>query len=136
MFCHHAELQQNRLSALHQSMMHFCRFSVTRDDLVVAMPTDKRHFPIVEASKAWRKDMRTFVALANETVASEYAHFGDSPEVWGYYPDDEPLKGLHPGDSRSALTPFLAHEVCNIPLHRSYTVFAQAIQLLHTRPFV
>jgi hypothetical protein len=117
-------------------MMHFCRFSVTRDDLVVAMPTDKRHFPIVEASKAWRKDMRTFVALANETVASEYAHFGDSPEVWGYYPDDEPLKGLHPGDSRAALTPFLAHEVCNIPLHRSYTVFAQAIQLLHTRPFV
>ncbi len=80
--------------------------------------------------------MRTFVALANETVASEYAHFGDSPEVWGYYPDDEPLKGLHPGDSRAALTPFLAHEVCNIPLHRSYTVFAQAIQLLHTRPFV
>jgi hypothetical protein len=117
-------------------MMHFCRFSVTRDDLVVAMPTDKRHFPIVEASKAWRKDMRTFVALANETVASEYAHFGDSPEVWGYYPDDEPLKGLHPGDSRAALTPFLAQEVCNIPLHRSYTVFAQAIQLLHTRPFV
>jgi len=136
MFCHHAELQQNRLSALHQSMMHFCRFPVTRDDLIVAMPTDKRHFPIVEASKAWRKDMRTFVALANETVASEYAHFGDSPEVWGYYPDDEPLKGLHPGDSRAALTPFLAHEVCNIPLHRSYTVFAQAIQLLHTRPFV
>ncbi|KAL0040094.1 hypothetical protein WJX79_006208 [Trebouxia sp. C0005] len=86
------------------------KFPVTRDDLVVAMPTDKRHFPIVEASRAWRKDIRTLVALANETVASEYAHFGNSSEVWGYYPDDEPLKGLHPGDSRAALTPFLAHE--------------------------
>ena len=89
---------------------------MTRDDLVVAMPTDKRHFPIVEASKAWRKEMRTFVALANETVASGYAHFENSLEVWGYYPDDEPLKGLHPGDSRAALTPFMAHEVCNISL--------------------
>ena len=89
---------------------------MTRDDLVIAMPTDKRHFPIVEASKAWRKEMRTFVALANETVASGYAHFEDSSEVWGYYPDDEPLKGLHPGDSRAALTPFMAHEVCNISL--------------------
>ncbi|KAL0044069.1 hypothetical protein WJX82_007075 [Trebouxia sp. C0006] len=86
------------------------KFPVTRDDLVIAMPTDKRHFPIVEASKAWRKEMRTFVALANETVASGYAHFEDSSEVWGYYPDDEPLKGLHPGDSRAALTPFMAHE--------------------------
>ena len=89
---------------------------MTRDDLVIAMPTDKRHFPIVEASKAWRKEMRTFVALANETVASGYAHFEDSSEFWGYYPDDEPLKGLHPGDSRAALTPFMAHEVCSISL--------------------
>lgn len=32
-----------------------CRFSVTRGDLVAAMPTDERHFPIVKASKAWRK---------------------------------------------------------------------------------
>ncbi|DBA83020.1 TPA: hypothetical protein ACH3X1_006796 [Trebouxia sp. C0004] len=86
------------------------KFPVTRDDLVVAMPTDQRHFPIVEASKAWRKSMRTFVALANETVSSQYAQPGNSSEVWGYYPDDEPLKGLHPGDSRAALTPFLAHE--------------------------
>ncbi len=105
------------------------------------MPTDQRHFPIVEASKAWRKNTRTFVALANETVASEYAHFGDSSEVWGYYPDDEPLKGLHPGDSRAALTPFLAHEVCTISLIHilnfySYLlvftcIFTQPAQLVH-----
>ena len=109
------------------------------------MPTDQRHFPIVEASKAWRKEMRTFVALANETVASGYAHFGDSSEVWGYYPDDEPLKGLHPGDSRAALTPFMAHEVCNISLGHilyfySYSlmfncIVTQPTQFLHEWPF-
>ena len=108
------------------------------------MPTDKRHFPIVEASKAWRKELRTFVALANDTVASGYAHFEDSSEVWGYYPDDEPLKGLHPGDSRAALTPFMAHEVCCILLliftfvHLFiciFDLFTQPTQLLHECPF-
>ncbi|KAL3156131.1 hypothetical protein ABBQ32_012426 [Trebouxia sp. C0010 RCD-2024] len=89
------------------------KFPVTRGDLVAALPTDKRHFPIVEASKAWRKDMRTYVALGNETVAAAHAVTSESQEVWGYWPDDNPLKGLHPGDSRAALTPFLAHEAFN-----------------------
>lgn len=94
------------------------------------MPTDQRHFPIVEASKAWRKNMRTLVAMANETVASEYAHFGDSSEVWGYYPDDAPLKGLHPGDSRAALTPFLAHEVCILSL--TYILYLYSYLLMYS----
>jgi len=81
--------------------------------LVAAMPTDERHFPIVESSKAWRRDMRTFVALANETVAAEHSKSSGSREVWGYYPDDNPLKGLHPGDTRAAIAPFMAHEVCD-----------------------
>lgn len=60
--------------------------------------------------------MRTYVALGNETVAAAHAVTSESQEVWGYWPDDNPLKGLHPGDSRAALTPFLAHEVwdCHI----------------------
>ena len=55
--------------------------------------------------------MRTYVALSNESVAAAHAGTSGSQEVWGYWPDDEPLKGLHPGDTRAALTPFLAHEV-------------------------
>lgn len=86
---------------------------MTRQDLVAAMPTDERHFPIIEASKAWRKDLRTYVALANESVAAQHTQNRSSQEVWGYYPDDKPLKGLHPGDTRAALAPFLAHEVSN-----------------------
>lgn len=74
--------------------------------------------------------MRTLVAMANETVASEYAHFGDSSEVWGYYPDDAPLKGLHPGDSRAALTPFLAHEVCIISL--TYILYFYSYLLMYS----
>ena len=57
------------------------------------------------------QDMRTYVALSNQTVAAAHAATSGSQEVWGYWPDDEPLKGLHPGDTRAALTPFLAHEV-------------------------
>lgn len=58
------------------------------------------------------QDMRTYVALSNQTVATAHAATSESQEVWGYWPDDEPVKGLHPGDTRAALTPFLAHEVC------------------------
>ena len=57
------------------------------------------------------QDMRTYVALSNETVAAAHMGTSESQEIWGYWPDDEPLKGLHPGDTRAALTPFLAHEV-------------------------
>lgn len=57
------------------------------------------------------QDMRTYVALSNQTVAEAHTATSGSQEVWGYWPDDEPLKGLHPGDTRAALTPFLAHEV-------------------------
>ena len=78
--------------------------------------------------------MRTLVAMANETVASEYAHFGDSSEVWGYYPDDAPLKGLHPGDSRAALTPFLAHEVCIISL--TYILYFYSYLLMYSCIFI
>lgn len=58
------------------------------------------------------QDMRTYVALSNQTVAAGHTAASGSQEVWGYWPDDEPMKGLHPGDTRAALTPFLAHEVC------------------------
>ena len=58
------------------------------------------------------QDMRTYVALSNQSVAAAHGATSESQEVWGYWPDDEPVKGLHPGDSRAALTPFLAHEVC------------------------
>ena len=55
--------------------------------------------------------MRTFVALNESALAASRMNDTDAQEVWGYYPDDWPLKGLHAGDSRAAITPFLAHEV-------------------------
>lgn len=50
------------------------------------------------------------MALNDSDLAASRMN-GTDQEVWGYYPDDWPLKGLHAGDSRAALTPFLAHEV-------------------------
>lgn len=73
------------------------------------------------------QEMRTYVALSNETVAAAHAGTSGSQEVWGYWPDDEPLKGLHPGDTRAALTPFLAHEVwaCHMAMtHIAWSILA------------
>ena len=59
------------------------------------------------------QDIKTFVALNESALAATHPNLTGSTEIWGYYPDDWPLKGLHAGDTRAALTPFLAHEVSN-----------------------
>ena len=59
------------------------------------------------------QDIKTFVALNESALAATHPNLSGSTEIWGYYPDDWPLKGLHAGDTRAALTPFLAHEVSN-----------------------
>lgn len=39
-------------------------------------------------------------------------------ETWAFYPDDEPLRTLAlQGDSRAALTPFLAHKCACMQCH-------------------
>ena len=60
------------------------------------------------------QDIRTYVALNESSLAETHPNVTDAREIWGYYPDDWPLKGLHAGDTRAALTPFLAHQVCNL----------------------
>lgn len=57
------------------------------------------------------QEVRAFIALNDSQLVASRMNDTDPQEVWGYYPDDWPLKGLHAGDSRAALTPFLAHEV-------------------------
>ena len=44
-----------------------------------------------------------------------------SHESWRYYPDDHPPRGLHPGDTRAALAPYLAHHVRRPPPRRVQT---------------
>ena len=57
------------------------------------------------------QDIRTFVAMDDAALAATHPNMTDAREIWGHYPDDLPLKGLHAGDTRAALTPFLAHQV-------------------------
>lgn len=57
------------------------------------------------------QEVRAYVALNDSQLVANRLNDTDAQEIWGYYPDDWPLKGLHAGDSRAALTPFLAHEV-------------------------
>lgn len=33
-------------------------------------------------------------------------------EIWQHYLNDSPPRSRDPGDSRAAVTPFLAHQVC------------------------
>lgn len=84
--------------------------NATKDHMVVAMPSDRSHLPLVEGTRSWRKDIKSFVALNESALAATHPNLTGSTEIWGYYPDDWPLKGLHAGDTRAALTPFLAHE--------------------------
>lgn len=57
------------------------------------------------------QDIRTFVAVDETALAATHPSATEAREIWGYYPDDSPLKGLHAGDTRAALAPFLAHQV-------------------------
>ncbi|KAK9817252.1 hypothetical protein WJX72_011896 [[Myrmecia] bisecta] len=88
------------------------KFRVTADDLMVAIPTDDQHIPLVEASRHWRKRIRTLIATNNTELAEQRNEAGRGiNEAWQFYPDDKPLRALHPGDTRAAVAPFMAHTV-------------------------
>eukprot|EP00891_Asterochloris_glomerata_P005118 jgi/Astpho2/5118/fgenesh1_pg.00073_%23_16_t len=83
-------------------------------DLVVALPADAAHVPVVAAGRQWRgthSGIRTLVAVNDEALAQQQqgtgAMFG---EYWVAYPDDVPLRAKHPGDTRAAFVPWLAHQ--------------------------
>ncbi|KAK9867583.1 hypothetical protein WJX84_007677 [Apatococcus fuscideae] len=86
-------------------------YSVDRNDLVLAVPTDSLHIELVEAGRQWHKGIRTFLAVNDSAVVDakqkEAAVF---KETWQFAADDAQLKALHPGDSRAALAPFQAHQ--------------------------
>ena len=56
--------------------------------------------------------IRTFLAINDSKVVEAKQGEGAAfAETWQHFADDAQLKALHPGDSRAALAPFLAHQV-------------------------
>ncbi len=67
------------------------------------------------------QELQTYIAV--EEITEECVSGSTPEEVWGQYPDDQPLEGYpkehplraeQPGDTRAALTPMLAHEVNHV----------------------
>ena len=60
----------------------------------------------------WLQGIRTYLAVNDSAVvAAKQQEATVFQETWEYFADDQQLKALHPGDSRAALAPFLAHQV-------------------------
>ena len=55
--------------------------------------------------------IRTLVAVNSSVVVEHEGDFKAQGEYWRYYPDDNPFRGLHAGDTRAAVAPYLAHHV-------------------------
>ena len=56
--------------------------------------------------------IRTLVAVNDEALAQQQEGTGVMfGETWVAYPDDVPLRAKHPGDTRAAFVPWLAHQV-------------------------
>ncbi|KAK9822059.1 hypothetical protein WJX74_004369 [Apatococcus lobatus] len=86
-------------------------YAVERSDLVLAIPTDNLHMELVEAGRQWHKGIRTYLAVNDSSVvAAKQQEAPAFQETWELFADDQHLKALHPGDSRAALAPFLAHQ--------------------------
>ena len=50
-----ASLDRHRLAQRALEKAEAGRFPVSREDLVVALPSDESHLPLVKASRSWRK---------------------------------------------------------------------------------
>lgn len=89
------------------------KFALRKEDLVLAVPSDLKHRLLVESSKAWRKDMRTYIAVNTSLLPLPRPISPSDTEIWRSYPDD--VEAMMKVDSqtwepRMALTPFFAHE--------------------------
>ncbi len=59
--------------------------------------------------------IRTYLAVNDSTVVKAKQNEAEAfAETWEHFADDAQLKALHPGDSRAALAPFLAHQVPSV----------------------
>ena len=59
----------------------------------------------------YMQGIRTLVAVNSSVVVEHEGDFKAQGEYWRYYPDDSPFRGLHAGDTRAAVAPYLAHHV-------------------------
>lgn len=66
----------------------------------------------------WLQGIRTYLAVNDSAVvAAKQQEAMVFQETWEYFADDQQLKALHPGDTRAALAPFLAHQVTSGLVH-------------------
>lgn len=89
------------------------KFPVGRQDLVVAMPSDLKHASLIQASAAWRQELRTYIAVNTSLIPLARPVSPSDTELWRSYPDDveEMMKwGCQTWEPRMALTPFFAHD--------------------------
>ncbi|DBA70080.1 TPA: hypothetical protein ACH3X2_012243 [Trebouxia sp. C0005] len=88
------------------------KFGVTRQDLVVAVPSDPTRAALIQASKAWRQDLKTFVAVnTSSNIPKEQVKFGQEVSIsWFDNKAGTQTPGCESWEARVALTPFLAHQ--------------------------
>lgn len=89
------------------------KFAIRREDLLVAIPSDLKHIGLIEASKAWRKDLKTYIAVNTSLLPLARPVSPRDTELWRSYPDyDEAMQkhGCQSWEPRMVLTPFFAHE--------------------------
>ncbi|DBA97751.1 TPA: hypothetical protein ACH3X3_012628 [Trebouxia sp. C0006] len=88
------------------------RFGVTRQDLVVAMPSDPSRAALIQASKAWRQDLKTFIAVnTSSKTPKEQVKTGEEVRMsWVDNKAGMGIPGCESWEARVAVTPFLAHQ--------------------------
>lgn len=60
---------------------------------------------------AWVQGIRTIVAMDAYPTDVQRTDAAEAGETWVFYPNDLPKRSAYSGDTRWALTPFLAHQV-------------------------
>ena len=75
------------------------------------------------------------MAVNDEALAQQQkdtgAIFG---ETWMAYPDDVPLRAKHPGDTRAAFVPWLAHQV-RLAAHSNMPAVEPSTNMTHVQSF-
>ncbi|KAK9917000.1 hypothetical protein WJX75_009748 [Coccomyxa subellipsoidea] len=85
----------------------------SKDDLAAAVSADITQLPLVKAGRQLRQGVRTVVALDAQPSAEQQSEAAAAGETWVFYPNDLPKRSAYSGDTRWALTPFLAHQALN-----------------------
>ncbi|KAL3161801.1 hypothetical protein ABBQ38_008893 [Trebouxia sp. C0009 RCD-2024] len=91
--------------------------SLSREDLLIAIPSSLARLPLVQASRSWRHGARSIVVVESnasiEAVPQKFkGGMAAAREVFAVYPDlqEGPPAWHKPGDARAAMAPFLANQ--------------------------